>query len=259
MPELKIFTFNLRTDTEADGINRFTNRQDRVLETIRQYAPDIIGFQEAKNTMRQWLGDELSPLGYTVVGCGRNDDMRGESVVVAFKRNLFEMIHMENLWLSATPSVPGSTFGGDQSQCPRLLTAVTLKPREGDPFVFLNTHLDHKGKTARFLGAVQVMQYLSQRGMHFIITGDMNALPDDSEMAPFTEYQPCGRPVIDATAGLGGTFHSFGRRLPDRTIKIDYIFTDMPCDVSKSFIVPDEPVNGVYISDHHPVCAFVNV
>ncbi|MCQ2354683.1 MAG: endonuclease/exonuclease/phosphatase family protein [Clostridia bacterium] len=259
MTEIKVFTFNLRVESESDGINRFSNRRGRILDCIRQYLPDVIGFQEAKDEMRSWLSDELAAIGYTVVGCGRDADMFGESVIVAFKRGAFIMTDLDNRWLSPTPDVPGSTFGRDQSHCPRIMTAVTLKTRDGNPFIFLNTHLDHKSSTARFLGAVEIMQYLSVRGLHFIITGDMNARPGDPELDPFTNYQPCGETVCDLTEGLGTTFHGFGHRSPDREIKIDYIYSDLPADASKSFVVPDSPVDGVYISDHRPVCAFVNV
>lgn len=252
--KLKIFTFNLRVESNADGINHFTNRRGRILDTIREYSPDIIGFQEANDNMRRWLIDSLDA--YTVVGCGRGADWRGESTVVAFKKHDFEMIALENRWLSTTPDAPGSTFGGDQSGCPRILTAVCLKHREADePFIFLNTHLDHKGRTARLLGAVEVVQYLADHGEHFIITGDMNAHPDAPEIAAFTASVPCGAPVIDATEQLGGTFHGFGKRNPP--VKIDYIFTDMTCDPAESFIVPNEPIDGIYITDHSPVCAFV--
>lgn len=259
MSELKVFTFNLRVEAEVDGINHFRNRRGRILDTITAYAPDLIGFQEVNDNMRAWLGDALAPLGYTVVGCGRMADMRGESTVAAFKRNAFELVALENKWLSMTPDKPGSTFGGDQSSCPRIYTALTLKPVSGVPFVFLNTHLDHKGAVARLLGAVEIMQALSCKGLPFIITGDMNALPGTPEIAAFTSPQPNGVPVIDATALLGGTFHAFGRRKPEQMSKIDYIFTDLPCDPGKSFVVPDEPADGVYISDHRPVCAFVQV
>lgn len=252
--KIKVFTFNLRVEAAVDGINNFPNRRERILDTIREYAPDLIGFQEATDNMRAWLIDSLTD--YTVVGCGRGKDWRGESTVIAFKKHLFELISLEDRWLSATPDIPGSTFGGAQSGCPRILTAACLKHREAEePFIFLNTHLDHKGKTARLLGAVEIMQYLSQKGRHFIITGDMNARPDSAAIAAFTEFRPCGEEVIDATRELGGTFHGFGHL--EEPIKIDYIFTDMPCSPKDSFIVPNEPINGIYISDHCPVCAFV--
>ena len=252
--KIKVFTSNLRVEAKVDGINIFDNRRGRILDTIREYSPDVIGFQEANDKMREWLIDSLSD--YFVVGCGRLGDWRGESTVLAFKKHMFEMISLENHWLSATPDIPGSTFGGDQSSCPRMFTAVLLKHREAEkPFIFLNTHLDHKGAVARLLGAVEIMQYLSEKGYHFVITGDMNARPDAREIAAFTDFAPCGSAVIDATEKLGGTFHGFGKL--EVPVKIDYIFTDMPCDPDESFIVSNEPIDGLYITDHCPVCSFV--
>ena len=68
--KIKVFTFNLRVEAKVDGINTFSNRRGRILDTIKEYSPDIIGFQEANDNMREWLIDSLSD--YTVVGDGRN-------------------------------------------------------------------------------------------------------------------------------------------------------------------------------------------
>jgi endonuclease/exonuclease/phosphatase family metal-dependent hydrolase len=252
---LKVCTFNLRVIAEVDGNNIFHNRKGRILDTIKENAPDIIGFQEAASVMKKWLGDELAPLGYTVVGCGRSADYRGESTCIAFKRDDFELIALETRWLSATPLVPGSRYAADQSSCPRVYTAATLKHKDSDEiFVFLNTHLDHKGKIARLLSAAQLIQYLSAKPYKFVLTGDFNARPDAPEIAAFTG---AGLGIVDATSELGGTFHNFGMR--ETKSKIDYIFTNLACDKANSYIVPDESVEGVYISDHHPVCATVEI
>lgn len=259
-PALKIFSFNLRTVAPADGINMFFNRTGRILEAIKTNDPDLIGFQEVTDAMRAWLDEALSPLGYAIVGCGREQDYRGESTCIAFKRADFSLIALETRWLSATPTVPGSRYAADQSHCPRIFTAATLKHREADtPFILLNTHLDHQGSEARKLGALDVIRYLSERHLGFIITGDMNALPDAPEICVFTSYALNGRPVIDATAKIGGTFHDYGRLSPTEAKKIDYIFTDLPCDPAASFMVADEPVDGLYISDHNPICALITL
>lgn len=50
--KLKIMTFNLRVDSSGDGINRLFNRKDRILATIDNEKPDLIGFQEASDTTR---------------------------------------------------------------------------------------------------------------------------------------------------------------------------------------------------------------
>jgi len=66
----------------------------------------------------------------------------------------------------------------------------------------------------------------------------------------------CCQAVLEKNSEFGGTFHGFGKY---ELSKMNYIFTDMPCDKEKPFGFPDEPVDGIYISDHRPVCAFVEV
>ena len=250
---MKVMTFNLRVDAPVDGINRFEPRQPRILEAIRSNDPDIIGFQEASDIMRKWLRDELTD--YVVVGCGRLADYRGESVVLAYKKDTFEALWTECFWLSMTPNVPGSTYGIDQSSCPRVTTVACLKHKDAaEPFVFCNTHLDHKGKTARLLSSSQLIQYLSSKPYKFVLTGDFNAYPDSPEITAFTT---ANLGIVDTTSELGGTFPNFGKH--QVKTKIDYIFTTLPCDKANSYIVEDDGVEGIYISDHHPVCTTVEI
>lgn len=253
--KIKVFTFNLRTESKGDGPNYFPNRRGRILDTIKEYCPDIIGFQEATDSMREWVSATLAD--YITVGCGRGRDYRGESTIISFRRDRFELIKCETFWLSPTPNTPGTGYGIDQSACPRIATAALLKPKNcSEPFLFCNTHLDHKGKTARLLGSVQLLQYLSSQPHKFILTGDFNATPEALEITLLTTVPSF--PVADATAGLPGTFHGFGNAASRP--KIDYIFTNLRFDPADSFVVPDEPDHdGVYISDHNPVCAQIDV
>ena len=246
-------TFNLRTDTPVDGINQFFKRTHRVLDAIATENPDLIGFQEAKDSMRKWIRDNVP--GYVFLGCGRDKNYYGESTFIGVRKDLFEIVSMDNFWLSSETSVPGSRFGLDQSKCPRITTAVRLV-FEGvsEPFWFYNTHLDHMGSTARLLGSCALMTDVAQRtkGEKYIITGDFNAVPGTPEIDFIVNAG-----AADATAALGGTFHNFGKK-KDR-IKIDYVFTNAPFDINESYVVEDEPADGVYISDHNPVCAFIEI
>ena len=250
---LKVFSFNLRVNTKNDGINSFDNRKGRVLECISNHKPDIIGFQEADGDMRAFLRDNLED--YTVVGCGRDKSYRGESAPIAFKKDEFELISLNTFWLSSKPNVPGSRYGFDQSRCPRVCTVARLHHVECEsPFSFYNTHLDHEGKNARLLGAMQLMQHISMQNEDIILTGDFNALPDSAEIKAITEST---QGLRDATALLDGTFHNYQRLTPHA--KIDYIFTNAKCDESESFIIPDKAEDGIFISDHFPICAFVKI
>ena len=249
--KIKVFSFNLRIISEKDGINIFYNRKEGIIEAITAHAPHLIGFQEANYCMREFLRDNLKD--YTLIGCGRNPDYRGEGTPIAFRNDKFELIRSESFWLSPTPSIPGSRFE-DQSSCPRIAVAALFKPQgDGAPFWFINTHLDHKSSSARVLGASMLCEYIAAKDESFILTGDFNASPNADEIKLITEK------YTNATKDIGETFHDFGRTPPETAKQIDYIFTNMNVDCKDSFALRQEPKNGIYLSDHHPVCAFVEI
>ena len=252
---LKFMTFNLRVDCASDGINSFSNRFERVVEVIELERPTVVGFQEVTDSMRAILRERLP--GYTVQGCGREANYHGESMLFAYRTDEVELISLDNLWLSPTPRIPGSTFGGDQSKCPRMLTTALLKHNDVDtPFRFVNTHLDHFGRNARYLAAIELCQLLSTYPEKFVLTGDFNATPDAPEIALITTALSA-RGTVDCTAELGATFHDFGRLPEEERTKIDYIFTDGKCE--ESYMVADIPVGGQYYSDHNAVCAYITL
>ena len=254
MPEnIKVITFNLRCYNQNDGINHFDNRFPRILEFLKKEQPDIVGFQEVDDHIKDVLKSNVND--YVLIGSGRDFDYCGESVLIGYKKDKFDLIKLEQLWLSDTPEVPGSRYAEDQSDCPRIMTAAFLKLKgNASPFWFINTHLDHLGEKARLLEALQIIRFIQEKKHRVILTGDFNAEPNSIEIKAITENEIC--PLLDCTACLGKTFHNF----TDTTLsKIDYIFTSFDCDVSKSIVYPDESVNGVYLSDHRPVGAIIEV
>lgn len=257
--KLKVMSFNLRVRTQNDGINIFDNRTERISEVIKQESPSLIGFQEVTDYMRDWLQAELRSE-YTLIGCGRMADYTGESTVLAYRTCDFLLLNAETFWLSGTPRVPGSRFEVDQSHCPRICTCVTLKHRNAEKLLaFYNTHTDHLGRTARLLEVTQIMQHISQnvpQNANVVITGDMNATPQSPEIIAYTTSIP-DRHLVDCTESIGGTFHGFGKRT--EYIKIDYIFTDAKTVPSESYAVADIPKEGIYMSDHLPVCAYIEL
>ena len=252
---MKIMSFNLRFDGPWDGINAFSNRIPRVLETIEKESPDIIGFQEVTDPMRKTMRESLK--GYTTIGCGRNADYHGEAMLIGFKTELFELISVENVWLSETPKVPGTKYGLDHSGCPRMYTSILLKHNNIEkPFRFINTHLDHEGAQARALEATQLCNDISKYEEKFVLTGDFNAEPTEPEIKLITE-KLSHRGCVDCTRELGPTFHNFGRLPAEKQVKIDYIFTDGIC--KNAYRVQDIPINGQYYSDHNAVCAEIEI
>ena len=251
--QVSIMSFNLRCAVKIDGVNYFEERRPRILAMLEKEQPDIIGFQEVKPAMHQWLCEALTD--YTVVGCGRGADYLDESMTVAYRRDRLSLLSFEQFWLSSTPEVPGSRFQGDQSTCPRMATLLRLALiGTSSTVTFCNTHLDHHGPQARYLGMMEIMQRLSPIPAPIVLVGDMNAVPETAEIK-LVEEALGSRGMRDVTAGMGGTFHGYGQVTPPA--KIDYIFTDAPAENGR--VVTEEGKDGLYYSDHFAIAATIEI
>lgn len=261
MSTIHVFSYNLRMDTNADGINAFSRRKEYILAEFPKYNADIIGFQETLPHMRQWLMDNFTD--YQICGVGRGRDLQDESNVVAFRKDKFDLIGLETFWLSDMPHIPASRFSTDQSDCPRICTCTTLFHREtGKSFRHYNTHLDHVGRFAQAQGISLILNRIASDydtwALPVILTGDFNVQPDSVVRKSVLSFEGCGEKLKDVTANVGKTFHDYHPEDHADNDQIDYIFTNIPCDASKSFTAKDTK-DGVYLSDHYPVGAFLEL
>lgn len=244
---MKIVTFNIRCDYEQDGGNNFCYRRPLILEKLQKEAPDIICFQEVLPHVAAWLKEALSE--YYVVGCGRSETLEDEQTAIAYRKSRINLMWMETRWLSETPFCPASRYP-DQSICPRTYTEAVFEEFAAKRvFRVVNTHLDHEGPEARRLGLAQIMDRLEKAeffpGVPTVITGDMNAEPDSPEMAVMK-----GTPYTNVAEGIGATYHGYGKA--DPPVCIDHIYTrGFVCESREKWT--DEK-DGVYLSDHYPVC-----
>lgn len=170
-------------------------------------------------------------------------------MAIAMKNDTIELISLEQFWLSPTSTIPGSRYTEDQSGCPRMaLSAVLVKHGCPVPFRICNTHLDHQGAQARYHGMMQIVRHLSSHSEPFVLTGDMNALPDSPEIKLAEQVlAPLGG--MNCTAHVGGTFHGYGNVNPP--VQIDYIYSNLLCSEGHR---TDEPDDKGYYSDHYAVC-----
>lgn len=259
MAQITVVTYNLRTDAPADGKNAFSNRKAFVKSHFPRCQADLIGFQETLPHMRKWLMEAFPE--YEVCGVGRSADLEDESNVIAYRRDRFDLVSLDTFWLSDTPKVPGSRFSTDQSVWPRICTCVTLRDLEtGRLFRHYNTHLDHEGAMAQAQGISLVLGRMaadySAWGLPVVLTGDFNVTPESPVYRSVQGFSGCGAPLVDVTAGLGGTYHGYDPASISE--KIDYIFTNLPCDPGRSLKMEDQE-NGVYLSDHYPVAAYLEL
>jgi endonuclease/exonuclease/phosphatase family metal-dependent hydrolase len=255
---MKIVTFNIRCDCGVDLENNFEFRKPYILKKLAAERPDIICFQEVMSHMAIWLNDSLPD--YNIVGCGRDENLDGEQMTIAFRRDSFSLISLCNFWHSDTPKVVGSRFF-DQSVFPRLCTECYLMERKSKKIIrVVNTHLDHTSSAVRYKELELVMNTISSLSMYkesvTFFVGDLNANPESEEMAVMKSY-PDFRHL---TKDIGITYHGYYR--DEQTIKndwsaqIDYIFARGDVEL-KSVEKWTDVHKGVYLSDHYPVSVVV--
>ena len=252
--KISVVTYNIRCDVKDDGINYFFNRAYYVLKKIKSKLPDVIGFQETTDKISDFLKTNLPE--YTFVGLGRNSDLRGESNLVAFRSDKFGALSTDQFWLSPTPMTPGSRYE-DQSLCPRICVSLVLNIKgTGTLFRMYNTHLDHISEYARTLGMDSIIKrLLSDKeilDLPLILTGDMNATPNAECIVNVTSVKEL--PLIDAASSLADTFHGYGKTGG----KIDYIFVNENTKII-STEKWDDVFDGIYLSDHYPLEAVIEI
>ena len=254
--KIKVMSFNMRMATEKDGNNSFWSRKEKILKTLAAESPDVIGFQEITDEMLAWLKTSLND--YYVLGHGRSSNYRGEAVPVAYRREFFDLHSYRTEWLSADPACAGSRLEGlDQSPCPRMYVCAELRHKECDrPFAFFNVHTDHQGELARIAETTQLCRALHQTRFGFVLVGDFNAKPDSKSIAVITSTAAT-LGTRDITSHIKGTFHGFLGEVGDK--KIDYIFTNLPSEPDSGYAVLDDDAEGYYYSDHHALCAYVEI
>lgn len=250
---IRFMTFNIRFDTTLDEPlnNRWKDRVDSVIETVRRYGPDVIGFQEALRGQLDDLTDALPE--YQGVGKAREVGPTAEYVPVFFDRHRFDLDEYGDFWLSPTPEAEGSR--GWDTDVPRHCTWTKLNLRGAETrFAVFNTHLDRWGALARLEAARLIVTRVGVAPeLPSVVLGDMNA-EEDSEPV---------QALLDA--GLKDSFREIYPDVTDvqtvhhytdlsGTEKLDYIMCDGRWKVLQAAIVR-EPAVGRLPSDHFPVVA----
>lgn len=261
--DLRVMSFNIRFGTANDGPNHWNNRHGFLVETIREFEPDLLGTQETLAFQRDYLAKQLKD--YDHLGVGRDDGKDvGEMMAIFWKRERFEKIDGGHFWLSETPETIASKSW--DTSLPRMVTWVKLRDRrqpDAQPIVWFNTHFDHRGPNARLESA----KLLRQRALELaaealiLITGDFNASEDSPPYAAlFAPVEPGQPQIVDTYRQLHpqrteneGTFSGFdgSSKGGDR---IDWLAV---CDRWQivSAAIDRTQKEGRTPSDHFPVTA----
>jgi endonuclease/exonuclease/phosphatase family metal-dependent hydrolase len=255
--QLRVMSFNVRFGTADDGENSWANRKELLVETIRQFAPHLLGTQEMLRFQADYLVQSLPD--YHYVGQSRVPDKPDEECGIFVHKGRFHTLEQGHFWLSETPERPGSKSW--DSSLPRMATWLKLYDQDAkQPLHILNTHFDHRGIKAREESARLIRNRLEGWGpdASIIVTGDFNA-PDMS--VPYTTLAAsansltlvdCFRLVHPTQKDNLGTYHGF--RGIRNGARIDWILCSPRFRVIRADIETACRDNR-YASDHFPVVA----
>jgi dephospho-CoA kinase len=259
--QLKAMTFNIRMDTESDGINQWKYRAKHCGELIRYHKADIIGLQEAFLHQITDLEKELTGFGW--FGKGRDDGKaQGEFSALMYRKSKFKLMKESTFWLSDSCDKVG--FGWDAA-CRRVVTWGQFQERKtGKKFFVFNTHFDHLGKVARRESAKLVLRKIAEIAgkTPVILTGDFNATPEDEPIQILVDTKNPAR-VIDTEKisrnGHYGPYSSFNGFTKEQEGRhIDYIFVKNG-PVVLQHTTHSETWENKYPTDHFPVSAVIRI
>ena len=83
--DLRVMSFNIRNSYARDGENHWESRKDLVYSVIRDYAPDVLGLQEANSFQLEELSNAFPQ--YGKVGEGSMGGSKGQYSAILFLRN----------------------------------------------------------------------------------------------------------------------------------------------------------------------------
>ena len=136
------------------------------------------------------------------------------------------------------------------------LATITVN---GRPITLLNTHLDPYDKSLRLAQAQEVTRWAAPQPENRILTGDMNAWPDQTSILHFnTLYHDSW--TVAASKGTATAFS--GNSGETKNGRIDYIFYSKGSTnlfVKSSQVFDTRDANGHMPSDHRPVLTIFEV
>ncbi|KAK5656186.1 hypothetical protein OQA88_4946 [Cercophora sp. LCS_1] len=207
------------------------------------------------------------------IGLGRDDGERGgEYCPVFFRTDHWQCERHETSWLSPTPENPGSK--GWDAPVARVVSAGLFHHNEtSSRIVVMSTHLDFEGKVAREESAHLLLKLAGRwlDGSHgpaefpVFLGGDFNSdrnsaayktlsapdgMADISGLVP--EALKYGHPEITYTGFLG-------REEDARKIDFLFVLGQQALEFLTFGILPNRFDDGVFLSDHRPVVADIDL
>lgn len=252
---VKVMSFNVRYLNSSDGANIWSARSKGVYAMMKSEKPLVMGTQECKWQQRTDILSNCPE--YAAIGVCRDDgkeESTSETMTIFYMKDSVTVEKWGTYWLSDSPDIPSKGWDG---ACYRCATWGVFKVNStGKRFFYTNTHLDHKGETAKTEGAkllVKKTAELNTENLPAILTADFNAKIDDALMQSIKENFKNAK-TTSAQSDNNITYQAFGTSSGSI---IDHIFYKGFITSRKYKCVNDSWEGVTYISDHYPIYAIL--
>lgn len=259
--EIKVMSFNIRTDSSSDGTNGWSYRKSACVEMIKDQKPTIIGFQEAKFTlqwsyMKEQLKDDY--VGFGVSRTTGKESGSGECMGIMYDKNVVEKLDGGTFWLSETPNEPSK--GWDSAYTRSSTWGLFKHKPTGKTFFYINTHLDNEGNTARIEG----MKLIAKRFEPYkdecpiFLTGDMNVDLSDQAMQAIRDFMWNTRLYAPTElTDFKGTYNGFSTKTSNTII--DHIYCSKGMKVVEYHTITEKYGSAKFVSDHYPIYSIIKM
>jgi endonuclease/exonuclease/phosphatase family metal-dependent hydrolase len=277
---LNLMSFNIRQDDGGLANRASTNgwyklfsdsggRRDRALSTIQTYNPDLLGIEEALPNQLSDLQVSAALAGYGYYGPGRAADGGNEHGGIFYRTSRFTPTGQGSFWLSATPTVPGTTFtgGGTDTGNPRMVNWMKLADNKtGQTYFVANTHWSLDSQARQLSANLMRTQFAAlSGGLPMIVLGDFNTTLTSSPLQTLTgATNPSGfqltdayRKVFPTVSPNEATYHNFTGTTSGSSV--DHIFYSASTFTATAAAIVRTTYNGLYPSDHYPITATLQV
>ena len=235
--------------------NSVEERIPRMKTFLKNYNPDIIGFQEYDSVWQTAVESVLT--GYEKQCVYGNTTAKEAGCPLYWKSSKFTALEKGTFWLSETPDKMSYGFGATHY---RTCSFAVLKVKSADIIVIAaNAHLDHEVEAARDKGMELIMSRMNAlldkyeaKGYHeiyFHIVGDFNAQPT-SRMAQELSKQLTEARYAAVTLGTPVDQNTYSAYKEKATSRGDFMFISNNVDVPYYKVALDK-INGYAISDHY--------
>ncbi len=235
--------------------NSVEERIPRMKTFLKNYSPDIIGFQEYDSVWKTAIDSVLT--GYEKQLVYGNTSISEAGTPIYWKSSKFSALEKGTFWLSETPDKISYGWGAIHY---RTCTYAVLKVKSNNMLIIAaNAHLDHEVELARDKGMELIMNRMNAlmekyeaKGydeIYFHIIGDFNAQPS-SKMAQELSKKLTEARYAAVELGTPVDQNTYSSYKETPTSRGDFMFITNNVDVPYYKVALDK-VNGYPISDHY--------